>query len=200
MDGIECSVARWDRVAWIPRLKKVKVWNRTVFNPRADTARALFPGPPISLPSLPHGTRENRAKTRFLCRDRNTIMVCFVGRDPSPVKMEGNFFLRFDSRLVIDLSSNLPIFRSKSYFVPSISRVFKICFFFFPFFFLSNNYPHSFELIQSFVIQSLVISTSFPRLMCMIKLRFVTQYEYFWKYSRNNLIGQRSLHNSGRKL
>lgn len=53
MDGIECSVARWDRVAWIPRLKKVKVWNRTVFNPRADTARALFPGPPISLPSLP---------------------------------------------------------------------------------------------------------------------------------------------------
>lgn len=122
--------------------KRKKRGIERIFNPRADTYPWLcFPGPPIfpCLPLPPLGTRENRPKTRFLCRDRNTIMVCFglVESAPlSPLKIERNFSLRFDSRLVIDLSPNFPIFRSKSYLVfpPfAISRAFKIHLFFFSF-------------------------------------------------------------------
>lgn len=135
--------ARWDRAAWIPRLKKsVKSVGSNDFQSACRYVPvALFPrAANFSLPSpYPHGTRENRPKTRFLCRDRNTIMVCFglVESAPlSPLKIERNFSLRFDSRLVIDLSPNFPIFRSKSYLVfpPfAISRAFKIHLFFFSF-------------------------------------------------------------------
>lgn len=133
--------ARWDRAAWIPRLKKsVKSVGSNEFSIRVpirtrgsvSPGRQFFPAFPY-----PHGTRENRPKTRFLCRDGNTIMVCFglVESAPlSPLKIERNFSLRFDSRLVIDLSPNFPIFRSKSYLVfpPfAIFHAFKIHLFFF---------------------------------------------------------------------
>lgn len=80
--------------------KRKKRGIERIFNPRADTYPWLcFPGPPIfpCLPLPPLGTRENRPKTRFLCRDRNTIMVCFVGRErPSlPSENRTEFFPSF---------------------------------------------------------------------------------------------------------
>lgn len=93
--------ARWDRAAWIPRLKKsVKSVGSNEFSIRVpirtrgsvSPGRQFFPAFPY-----PHGTRENRPKTRFLCRDGNTIMVCFVGRErPSlPSENRTEFFPSF---------------------------------------------------------------------------------------------------------
>lgn len=134
--------ARWDRAAWIPRLKKsVKSVGSNGFQSACRYVPvALFPrAANFSLPSpTPTGLVKTDRKRGFsVAMETQSWFVLSVESAPlSPLKIERNFSLRFDSRLVIDLSPNFPIFRSKSYLVfPSfaISRAFKIHLFFFSF-------------------------------------------------------------------
>lgn len=121
--------------------KRKKRGIERIFNPRADTYPWLcFPGPPIfpCLPRTPTGLVKTDRKRGFsVAIETQSWFVLSVESAPlSPLKIERNFSLRFDSRLVIDLSPNFPIFRSKSYLVfpPfAISRAFKIHLFFFSF-------------------------------------------------------------------
>lgn len=148
MDGIECSVARWNRVAWIPRLKKVKVWIER-FSIAPIQPGLCFPGHQFSCLPYPTGLVKTDRKTRFLCRDSNTIMVCFVGRHPLLCENAREF-------LVIDRNRISRILDSRF-------LAFKICFFFFS---ILNNKHQLSPLVQAYskTIQSSVISTPFSQL------------------------------------
>lgn len=135
--------ARWDRAAWIPRLKKsVKSVGSNEFSIRVPirTRGSVSPGRQF-FPAFPYPhsglVKTNRKRGFSVAIETQSWFVLSVESAPlSPLKIERNFSLRFDSRLVIDLSPNFPIFRSKSYLVfpPfAISRAFKIHLFFFSF-------------------------------------------------------------------
>lgn len=145
MDGIECSVARWNRVAWIPRLKKVKVRIER-FSIAPIQPGLCFPGHQFSCLPYPTGLVKTDRKTRFLCRDSNTIMVCFVGRHPLLCENAREFLV---IEIVFRVSSIRDFSRLKSVF----------------FSFLNNKHQLS-PLVQAYskTIQSSVISTPFSQL------------------------------------
>lgn len=133
--------ARWDRAAWIPRLKKsVKSVGSNEFSIRVPirTRGSVSPGRQF-FPAFPYPhsglVKTDRKRGFSVAIETQSWFVLSVESAPlSPLKIERNFSLRFDSRLVIDLSPNFPIFRSKSYLVfpPfAIFHAFKIHLFFF---------------------------------------------------------------------
>lgn len=127
--GLDSTVEKKRKKRGIERFSiRVPIRTRGSVSP----GRQFFPAFPYPHSGL---VKTNRKRGFSVAIETQSWFVLSVESAPlSPLKIERNFSLRFDSRLVIDLSPNFPIFRSKSYLVfpPfAISRApFKIHLFF----------------------------------------------------------------------